>query len=266
MPNNNLYPNGDGYQTIGNGNGTYTNTGTAYAWGIKTSTGSDVGTGASVDGNTTPIFGIDPTFGTPLTGPTTNNDFYQGGSGSGSVIDGLDGLDTAVYSGKLSDYQITYVDGKVVITGPNGTETLVNFERAQFGDVTVVFNYNTPKTDFLYQLYQSSFDRIPDLKGYEWWAGRVQNENLNELDLAKGFLAVPENVVRYGTNVSNNNFIANLYNNILDRAPEQQGYDYWLGKLNAGMSRAEILVAFTVSQENQAITAPHMDNGLWMSA
>jgi len=81
-----------------------------------------------------------------------------GGSGSDSLkgdsqnnkLDGGAGDDTAVFTGKRSDYQITVVDGKTaVITDlragqPDGKDTITNIEHVKFADGTV--NYSDLKT------------------------------------------------------------------------------------------------------------------------
>ena len=71
------------------------------------------------------------------------NDFITGDAGN-DYIDGGAGTDTAAYSGASTDYAITAnADGSVTITdlragSPDGTDTLVNVEKAQFTDVTLV--------------------------------------------------------------------------------------------------------------------------------
>ena len=45
-----------------------------------------------------------------------------------------------------------------------------------------------------------------------------------------------------------------LYQNILDREPDAEGYDYWVGQLNNGVEdRSELLLGFAESTENQAL-------------
>ena len=45
-----------------------------------------------------------------------------------------------------------------------------------------------------------------------------------------------------------------LYQNILDREPDKDGYDYWVRQLNNGIEeRSELLLGFAESTENQTL-------------
>ncbi|HEX8605087.1 MAG TPA: DUF4214 domain-containing protein, partial [Pseudoduganella sp.] len=56
-------------------------------------------------------------------------------------------------------------------------------------------------------------------------------------------------------------FVAKLYQNVLDRAPDQAGADYWTSALNNGADRAKILTDFSESDENQAALLQVIGNG-----
>src|SRR5262249_2429225 len=60
--------------------------------------------------------------------------------------DGGPGIDTAVYSGNRSSYTITH-GGFVTISGPEGTDTLSQVEKAQFADMTVNLGEGATRTD-----------------------------------------------------------------------------------------------------------------------
>ena len=53
-----------------------------------------------------------------------------------------------------------------------------------------------------------------------------------------------------------------LYNNVLDRNPDQAGFDFWLGALANGATREDILVNFSESKENIANVADLIANGI----
>lgn len=59
-----------------------------------------------------------------------------GGAGADTLDGGL-GQDTAVFSGVRSAYTITYSGNTAIISGPDGTDTLINIEVFQFADVSV---------------------------------------------------------------------------------------------------------------------------------
>ena len=49
---------------------------------------------------------------------------------------------------------------------------------------------------------------------------------------------------------------------MLDRIPDQGGYDFWLGAMGRGATRADILVSFSESPENIANVADLIANGI----
>ena len=46
-----------------------------------------------------------------------------------------------------------------------------------------------------------------------------------------------------------------MYQNVLGRDPEAEGYAYWMKRLAEGMPRGEVMLAFSESAENQSATA-----------
>ncbi len=72
--------------------------------------------------------------------------------------------------------------------------------------------------------------------------------------VSQSFLASAEFKARYGNNVSNAQYVETLYINVLDRDYDQEGYNYWLGNVNAGIeTRYELLLGFAESAENKTL-------------
>ena len=69
--------------------------------------------------------------------------------------------------------------------------------------------------------------------------------------VAQNFIASPEFSAKYGT-LDNTQFVTQLYANVLHRAPDAGGLAYHLDSLAHGATRADVLVGFSESQENQA--------------
>jgi hypothetical protein len=62
-------------------------------------------------------------------------------------------------------------------------------------------------------------------------------------------------ISRYGT-LTDTGFVTAMYENVLGRAPDQAGLNFWLGQLEGGgQTRAVVLVRFAESPENVAKTA-----------
>lgn len=102
----------------------------------------------------------------------------------------------------------------------------------------------------VYRLYQAAFNRQPDIGGLGFWI-YVNQSGSSMLDIANGFINSDEFNSSYGKNVSNATFVGLLYNNVLHRAGEKGGLDWWTAGLDAGNSRPGVLTGFSESAENQ---------------
>jgi len=72
-------------------------------------------------------------------GASTDNDTIAGGAGD-DFIDGGDGIDTATFAGNIAEYDVTIVDGQIIvhdwIADRDGSDHLANIEFFQFADGT----------------------------------------------------------------------------------------------------------------------------------
>jgi hypothetical protein len=102
------------------------------------------------------------------------------------------------------------------------------------------------------RLYLGYFKRIPDHAGLWGWVSALRSGTpLREISSA--FSASAEFQATYG-NLNNIQFVTQLYRNILNRAPETAGLDYWTNQLNSGVSRGEVMLGFSESAEFQSST------------
>jgi hypothetical protein len=104
------------------------------------------------------------------------------------------------------------------------------------------------------RLYFATFLRVPDYAGLVGNAALVRNGTVTLTQLADFFVASPEFVATYGA-LDNTAFVTLLYNNVLGRAPDPAGLSGWVGLLNGGMSRGQVLLGFSDSAEYQAAMA-----------
>jgi hypothetical protein len=81
--------------------------------------------------------------------------------------------------------------------------------------------------------------------------------------VAQGFVSSPEFKAVYGASPTNAQIITKFYENVLHRAPEPGGYNYWLGILNSGQGTiADVLAAFSDSPENQSGVISVIEKGM----
>ena len=111
-----------------------------------------------------------------------------------------------------------------------------------------------------YRLYQAAFNRTPDKAGLGF--------QMHEMDVgvslqavAQNFINSPEFARTYGA-LNNTQFVNQLYTNVLHRAADAGGLSYHAGNLAAGMSRAQVLMGFSESPENQAALIGFIQGGM----
>lgn len=192
------------------------------------------------------------------------NDRLNGGAGNDTLF-GDAGIDTAVYRGNFANYTIgTSALGHSVTdkTGAEGIDTLSGVERLAFADKSIALDVGADDVGgTIYRLYQAAFDRTPDAVGVGFWMKRME-DGANLVDIAQGFIDSTEYVAKYGANPTNADLVTKYYANILGRAPDQGGFDYWVGLLDSKRATtAQVLEAISDSKENFDGVAPVIANG-----
>jgi hypothetical protein len=191
---------------------------------------------------------------------TANNDTLAG-LGTGTVITGGAGLDTAVYAGARADYAVTQAAAAINVTrtGAATADNLTGVERLLFDDTSVALD-TSGAGGKAYRLYQAAFDRVPDKAGIGYWIAQM-DKGTGIYDVAQSFINSDEFHSLYGGALGDAAFIDKLYRNVLHRAGDQPGLDYWSDVLASGVPRAAVLVSFSESPENQAAVLKVIGNG-----
>jgi hypothetical protein len=118
------------------------------------------------------------------------------------------------------------------------------------------------QTASIARLYDSVLDRLPDAAGLSAWKAGLQG-GMTLQQAADGFTNSPEFTSKYG-NLDNMGFVEQLYLNVLDREGEESGVKVWTDGLNAGLSRAEVVLGFSEAEEHQIKLASQIDDGVWL--
>ncbi|MGM0983744.1 MAG: DUF4214 domain-containing protein [Pseudomonadota bacterium] len=105
-------------------------------------------------------------------------------------------------------------------------------------------------------LYEAALDRMPDISGLNYWIEKAA-EGVSLTDISGYFIESTEFQEKYDAS-TDENFVDQLYLNVLDRMPDTPGKEYWLDKMSQGLSQAEVLNYFAISDENVA-------NADWLS-
>ncbi|MFZ6873758.1 DUF4214 domain-containing protein [Undibacterium sp. Di27W] len=180
------------------------------------------------------------------------------------LVDGGSGRDTFVYAGARADYAITQNAAGFNVqlkSQQEASDTLNHIERLQFSDRNVALDIDG-NAGQVYRLYQAAFGRTPDLEGLGYWI-KDMDQGSSLTSVAAGFFQSAEFQKLYGSNPSISALLNNLYQNVLHRAPDQAGFEYWNTQLSKGqISAAGVLASFCESAENQAQVIGSIKNGI----
>lgn len=190
-----------------------------------------------------------------------DKDLLTGGAGD-DTLDGGEGMDVASFSGSRSSYELTQAGSSWSISSAaEGTDVLMNIERLQFSDRTVALDISG-NAGQAYRVYQAAFNRTPDNDGLKFWIAQMDS-GASLSSVAAGFVGSTEFQTLYGANATNEQFITKLYSNVLHRAPDQGGFNFWLAALNSNnVDRVTTLAQFSESPENQAGVIGVILNGI----
>ena len=104
------------------------------------------------------------------------------------------------------------------------------------------------------RLYFSFFNRIPDYGGLTFQINAFRAGTPLEV-IAQNFYNSPEFTNTYGA-LNNDQYINLVYQNVLGRAPDPDGYTFYLTHLNNGtLTKGEMMIGFSESPEFQALTS-----------
>lgn len=207
-------------------------------------------------------------------------DHLQGGSGDDSlmggagddVLEGGAGVDTAVYQSASARHVLTKTASGWQVDasrGVEGVDQLDAVEILQFADRTIdlrsldaAASVSSDQLGQLLEMYIAYFNRAPDADGLRYWAGRVADGMTFEA-IANSFFEQPESAGAYPAGQTTVEFVTAVYNNVLDRAPDQAGLAYWVEDLDSGaVGRPDFVLAVINAAHSASGSA---DDGVLLS-
>ena len=111
---------------------------------------------------------------------------------------------------------------------------------------------NPNLTKFINRIYEKAMGRNGEGNGLNYWCEAVQSGARTPINVAEYFITSEE---FQNKNLSNEAYIKVLYRTFMGREYDQSGLNYWLGELNRGYSREDILHRFANCQEFKDIMA-----------
>jgi hypothetical protein len=198
-------------------------------------------------------------------------DRFQGDRGN-DMLDGRAGIDVVQFRRPLNSYIIEFgIVAKVVdkTQSRDGVDTLTSIERLRFTDGVLALDITLPgqgesNAGSAYRLYEAAFNRTPDNPGLAFWIKAIDG-GVTPVQAAQGFVNSDEFRQVYGANPTAQQLVTGFYTNILGRAPEQAGFNFWFNILNNRPDqRAVVLEGIANSPENQNGLIATIGQGIWL--
>jgi hypothetical protein len=187
----------------------------------------------------------------------------NGKPGHDTVV-GHDGKDTLYLEGRAAGRAIKATDAGFSVQdklGDGGTLQLSSIERLYFADKPVALDVGVGQTaGMAYRMYQAAFNRAPDSQGLGFWIDNM-DRGLSLKAVAGMFKSSPEFTRLYGADLSDGDFVTQLYSNVLHRKPDADGQKFWLDNMHQGLTQADVLMYFSESPENVAQLVGTLQNG-----
>lgn len=184
--------------------------------------------------------------GAPTVDAGAGNDTIVLASDSGAAtVSGGQGFDQASLDDSRGNHSFTIQDGIVVL---NSSPTqLDGVEVVQYNDGISVLADSATKAA-MGRLYEVLFDREADVAGLEYWSDALE-AGMSVTDVAKSFIESQEFQNAYAS-VTNESFLANLYQGMAGRDADQAGLDYWLSQMeDNNLTKADVALSFAQSAE-----------------
>lgn len=115
--------------------------------------------------------------------------------------------------------------------------------------ITVSEAYNSSmvsRAEFVSTSYQHILDRLPEGPALSAWVGALNSSSYGRGDFLKAVYASPEFNAK---GLSNSAFVADVYNDLLNRTPEADGQKFWTDALDQGLAKVDFVGAVINSQE-----------------
>ncbi len=118
---------------------------------------------------------------------------------------------------------------------------------------------NTANVDATTRLYRSFLGRAPDASGLKFWIGRRRSGTWTLNRMADSFASSSEFKRKYGT-LTNRQFVTRIYTDVLGRASDPSGVDYWTSQLDRKRrTRGSVMTGFSESNEYKRRQAENTD-------
>ena len=107
---------------------------------------------------------------------------------------------------------------------------------------------------FVKRMYATALKREPEEEGFKYWILALKSGEKSALDMAEYFFDSPE---FRSLNLSDEEFLNRLYETVMDREADKEGFEYWLRRLNEDLTRKDVVDMFVDSPEFRDLAAEY---------
>lgn len=187
-----------------------------------------------------------------------------------NTVNARDGYDTVIEDSIYSPTRVDVFGKYIVVSGADsGFDVMQNVESLYIDNSSINLNnyhrnliqYTDAKDAEVGRLYLSVFDRVADIDGLNYWVDNLNN-NQTINDVANSFVQSAEFTSLYTSEQTDVEFIDTLYKNVLLRPADSAGQNYWIDEMNHGMTKADVFVGFSNSQEFINLTGIYFQDNM----
>ena len=160
--------------------------------------------------------------------------------------------------------QVTYIGNKVRIDfsitdgGPFDKDGIANGVIVDPGALGVASRPLPTTAQLVTGLYVGYYDRAPDAEGLAYWVSQIDQGTASLDDVSSLFSSHPRFAQEYGS-LSDAQFVAALYENILGNTGDAEGLAFWQNQL-ASLSKSQLVTQFVYSSLSADLSAA-LQNG-----
>lgn len=176
--------------------------------------------------------------------------------GQSATAIGTNGVFVATYLPASTHVASSHNTSTISVTGHNtvtvqsGGTTQVTYNSSTVGFTDGVARIDsTGNAEIVAHIYKAAFNRNADLNGLNYWADLLDTGRAQPVDVADNFSQSAEFQSSYGP-LSDTQYVDQLYQNVLGRAADGGGEQFWVSAMSAGMARGQVLLGFAESFEN----------------
>lgn len=177
------------------------------------------------------------------------------------------------FNRSAANLQFNTQDSRWSFTDANGKLINLNsFKRVEFADANIALDVlGSNSAGGIFRLYQAALNRTPDQEGLGFWIKWADSGAVDAVTMASRFIWETEFKQLYNVNPRDDyltganlqSVVSKMYENVLKRAPDPAGLNFYVGTIQSKEKTAgRVLAEISDSPENFQLTLVGVQNGI----